>query len=69
VVLQIEELQGMLVADRDLVENRTGRKTCPLTYLNELEYLAFWPPPGPGNKTTPTPRGPSMRSAGASGPP
>jgi hypothetical protein len=44
VLVQIEELQGMLVADRDRLKTELD-ETHPRvpTYLDELDLLSFWP--------------------------
>jgi hypothetical protein len=43
-LLQLEELQGMLVADRDRLKKELDEKHPRVpTYLDELDLLSFWP--------------------------
>jgi len=43
-LLQFEELQAMHVADRDRLKKELDENHPPVpTYLDELEFLSFWP--------------------------
>jgi uncharacterized membrane protein len=58
-LLRLEEHRALHVADRDRLKQELDEKHVPLTYLDELEHLALWPPePGATRKTTPTPHEP-----------